>query len=125
SGAGHDSATTIRSGTMITTPARRVVHVVGARPNFIKAAPVLAALREHGVEQMLVHTGQHYDELMSDVFFRDLGLPTPAVNLNVGSGTHGQQTATLLIGLEEAFLELEPDIVVVYGDVNSTLAAAL
>jgi UDP-N-acetylglucosamine 2-epimerase (non-hydrolysing) len=105
--------------------AHQVVHVVGARPNFIKAAPVLAALRKRGIEQRLVHTGQHYDELMSDVFFRDLGLPDPTVNLNVGSGTHGQQTAALLIGLEKAFVDLGPDAVIVYGDVNSTLAAAL
>lgn len=110
---------------MSTQHSPRVVHVVGARPNFIKAAPVLSALNGRGVEQLLVHTGQHYDELMSDVFFRDLGLPEPTVNLNVGSGSHAQQTAALLTGLETAFVDLAPDAVVVYGDVNSTLAAAL
>lgn len=106
-------------------PHHRVAHVVGARPNFIKAGPVVAALGARGVEQDLIHTGQHYDELMSDVFFRDLALPEPRVNLNVGSGSHAQQTAALLTGLETAFLQLEPHAVIVYGDVNSTLAAAL
>ncbi len=102
-----------------------VVHVVGARPNFMKAAPVIAALHSRGVDQRLVHTGQHYDPLMSDVFFRDLGLPRPDLDLGVGSGSHAGQTAALLIALEGAFAELEPVLVVVYGDVNSTLAAAL
>ena len=102
-----------------------LIHVVGARPNFIKAAPVIAALRAAGVPQRLVHTGQHYDRAMSDVFFEELGLPEPDLNLGVGSGSHGAQTAALLVALEEAFLADSPDLVVVYGDVNSTLAAAL
>ena len=102
-----------------------LIHVVGARPNFIKAAPVIAALRAAGVPQRLVHTGQHYDRAMSDVFFEELGLPEPDLNLGVGSGRHGAQTAALLVALEEAFLAEAPDRVVVYGDVNSTLAAAL
>ena len=102
-----------------------VVHVVGARPNFMKAAPVIDALRLRGVEQRLVHTGQHYDALLSDVFFRDLGLPRPDLDLGVGSGSHAGQTAALLVALEGAFAELEPALVVAYGDVNSTLAAAL
>ncbi len=102
-----------------------LIHVVGARPNFIKAAPVIAALRAAGVPQRLVHTGQHYDRAMSDVFFEELGLPEPDLNLGVGSGSHGAQTAALLVALEEAFLAESPDRVVVYGDVNSTLAAAL
>ena len=102
-----------------------LIHVVGARPNFIKAAPVIAALRAVGVPQRLVHTGQHYDRAMSDVFFEELGLPEPDLNLGVGSGSHGAQTAALLVALEEAFLAESPDRVVVYGDVNSTLAAAL
>ena len=104
----------------------RVVHVVGARPNFMKAAPVIAALREHGgVEQRLVHTGQHYDALLSDVFFAELDLPRPDVALGVGSGSHALQTARLLEGLEPALADLAPDVVVGYGDVTSTLAAAL
>ncbi|MDA0631811.1 UDP-N-acetylglucosamine 2-epimerase (non-hydrolyzing) [Nonomuraea sp. MCN248] len=102
-----------------------VLHVLGARPNFVKAAPVVRALGELGVRQGIIHTGQHYDTLMSDVFFADLGLPDPVANLGVGSGSHAKQTATLLVGLEETFQEHHPDLVVVYGDVNSTLAAIL
>jgi UDP-N-acetylglucosamine 2-epimerase (non-hydrolysing) len=102
-----------------------VVHVAGARPNFPKAAPVIRALADRGVSQRLVHTGQHYDESMSQVFFRQLGLPEPDVNLGVGSGTHGRQTAAIMSGLEELFEQWRPALVVVYGDVNSTLAAAL
>lgn len=102
-----------------------VIHVTGARPNFPKAAPVLAALAEYNVEQLLVHTGQHYDEKMSDVFFRQLGIPEPDVNLGVGSGAHGAQTARVMASLENLFIEKRPDLVVVYGDVNSTVAAAL
>lgn len=102
-----------------------VVHVTGARPNFPKAAPVLEALTGHPVRQLLVHTGQHYDERMSEVFFRELGLPQPDVNLGVGSGPHGAQTAATMVGLEKLFTRERPDLVVVYGDVNSTVAAAL
>lgn len=102
-----------------------VLHVVGARPNFMKAAPVIAALDARGVSQMVVHTGQHYDERMSDIFFRQLGLPEPDRNLGVGSGSHAAQTGALLGALEDTFLELRPRLVVAYGDVNSTLAAAL
>ena len=102
-----------------------LLHVVGARPNFIKAAPVVAALSAAGVAQQVVHTGQHYDRALSDVFFEELGLPEPDLNLGVGSGSHAAQTAALLVALEEAFLAQAPARVVVYGDVNSTLAAAL
>ncbi|MET8158203.1 UDP-N-acetylglucosamine 2-epimerase (non-hydrolyzing) [Sphaerisporangium sp. NPDC005289] len=102
-----------------------VLHVLGARPNFVKAAPVVRGLDELGVRQGIVHTGQHYDALMSDVFFADLGLPDPVANLGVGSGSHARQTAALLTGLEEVVLTHRPDLVVVYGDVNSTLAAIL
>jgi UDP-N-acetylglucosamine 2-epimerase (non-hydrolysing) len=102
-----------------------VLHVTGARPNFPKAAPVIRALGELGVPQELIHTGQHYDERMSDVFFRQLGLPKPDVDLGVGSDTHARQTAAIMTGLEELFGTREPALVVVYGDVNSTLAAAL
>jgi UDP-N-acetylglucosamine 2-epimerase (non-hydrolysing) len=103
-----------------------VVHVVGARPNYMKIAPLYAALEERGtVDQRLIHTGQHYDASVKDVFFDELPLPRPHVQLEVGSGAHGAQTARALAGLEEAFVELRPDLVVVPGDVNSTLAGAL
>ena len=91
----------------------------------MKASPVLSALAARGVSQRLIHTGQHYDAAMSDVFFRDLGLPEPDVNLGVGSGTQATQTAALMVALEPVFLDLQPALIVVYGDVNSTLAAAL
>jgi UDP-N-acetylglucosamine 2-epimerase (non-hydrolysing) len=102
-----------------------VLHVAGARPNFPKAAPVLRALTERDVPQVLVHTGQHYDKNMSDVFFTELGIPEPDVNLGVGSGSHAVQTAAIMVRLEETFNEVAPSMVVVYGDVNSTVAAAL
>jgi UDP-N-acetylglucosamine 2-epimerase (non-hydrolysing) len=102
-----------------------VVHVTGARPNFPKAAPVVRALAVRSVPQVLVHTGQHYDERMSDVFFRQLGLPEPDHNLGVGSGSHATQTAAVMVGLEAFFSERKPEMVIVYGDVNSTVAAAL
>jgi UDP-N-acetylglucosamine 2-epimerase (non-hydrolysing) len=103
-----------------------VLHVVGARPNFMKAAPVMRALAEHaGVRQTLVHTGQHYDDAMSGVFFQQLEMPKADCNLEVGSGTHAQQTAGVMLALEPLLLERKPDLVLVYGDVNSTVAAAL
>jgi UDP-N-acetylglucosamine 2-epimerase (non-hydrolysing) len=102
-----------------------IVHVLGARPNFVKAAPVIAALRTAGAEQAVVHTGQHYDARMSEIFFAELGLPEPDVNLGVGSGGHAAQTAALLVGLEGEFTSRSPALVIVYGDVNSTIAAAL
>jgi UDP-N-acetylglucosamine 2-epimerase (non-hydrolysing) len=104
---------------------QHLVHVIGARPNFIKAAPVIRALAERGVPQFVVHTGQHYDDRMSNVFFRELDLPTPDVNLGVGSGTHAEQTAAAMVGLEREWIADRPALVVVYGDVNSTLAASL
>jgi UDP-N-acetylglucosamine 2-epimerase (non-hydrolysing) len=105
--------------------AQTVAHVVGARPNFMKAAPVMRALRARGIEQRLVHTGQHYDDQLSAVFFRDLALPEPDLNLGVGSGTQAAQTAALMVALEGAFADVAPALVVVYGDVNSSLAASL
>ena len=103
-----------------------ILHVVGARPNFVKAAPVLRALGAHGeVRQTLIHTGQHYDSAMSEVFFQQLGMPEPDCNLGVGSGTHAQQTAAVMQAFEPVLQEHKPDLVLVYGDVNSTLAAAL
>src|SRR3954452_25347486 len=104
-----------------------VCFVVGARPNFMKVAPVISALATNTpeTEVILVHTGQHYDAVMSDVFLSKLGLPEPDVFLGVGSGTHGEQTARALVGVEQVLLDREPDLLVVPGDVNSTLAAAL
>ena len=105
----------------------RVCFVVGARPNFMKSAPVyreLAAL-DPSLELVILHTGQHYDDAMSDVFFRELGLPQPDEFLGVGSGTHGEQTAKALVGVERVLREREIDLCVVAGDVNSTLAGAL
>jgi len=103
-----------------------LLHVVGARPNFMKAAPVWCALSiRSGVKQTLIHTGQHYDNNMSDIFFSQLAMPTPDVNLEVGSGSHAQQTAEVMRRFEPIVQERKPDMVVVYGDVNSTMAAAL
>jgi UDP-N-acetylglucosamine 2-epimerase (non-hydrolysing) len=102
-----------------------ILHVVGARPNFVKAAPVLRSLKKHGARQTLVHTGQHYDHNMSDVFFTQLEIPEPDVNLGVGSGSHASQTAEIMCRIEPVILERKPDIALVYGDVNSTVAAAL
>jgi len=102
------------------------LHIVGARPNFMKVAPVLNALtRKDNVKQTLVHTGQHYDVNMSEVFFQQLGIPEPDVNLAVGSGTHATQTAEIMIRLEPVLLDRQPDLVLVYGDVNSTVATAM
>ncbi len=103
-----------------------VLHVVGARPNFMKVAPVMRALSAFdGIRQTLVHTGQHYDDAMSRVFFEELGLPVPDRNLEVGSGSHAVQTAHIMMRLEACLLEDPPHLVLVYGDVNSTVASAL
>lgn len=108
-------------------PPIRILAVAGARPNFMKIAPLMHAFarRPGRFEPMLVHTGQHYDKAMSESFFRDLGIPEPDVNLGVGSGTHGQQTAQVLIKIEELLIEHRPHAVLVVGDVNSTIAATL
>lgn len=105
----------------------KILHVVGARPNFPKVAPVIAALRQYSasIEQTLVHTGQHYDYRMSQVFFEELALPEPDAFLNVGSGTHAEQTARVLLAFEPLVQQIQPDWVCVVGDVNSTLACAL
>ncbi len=120
----------------------KILTVVGARPNFMKAAPIIAAINAHNerlvagyagrpepqvetIRHILVHTGQHYDELMSGSFFNDLNLPKPDIHLGVGSGSHATQTAEIMKKFEEVLLGEKPDIVVVVGDVNSTLACAL
>lgn len=104
----------------------RIVSVVGARPQFVKLAPIDHAIRRLGVhEHLIVHTGQHYDPQLSDVFFAELDIAKPAVHLGVGSGSHAEQTAAMLPGLEAELLAMKPDWVLVYGDTNSTIAAAL
>ncbi|MCB0860646.1 MAG: UDP-N-acetylglucosamine 2-epimerase (non-hydrolyzing) [Solirubrobacterales bacterium] len=105
----------------------RIVHVLGTRPNFVKMAPLIAAISRRSPEtgQTIVHTGQHYDRMMSEIFFDQLGVPAPDHMLEVGSGTHAQQTARVMERLEPLLVENRPDLVVVPGDVNSTVAAAL
>lgn len=104
----------------------RILNVVGARPDFIKIAPLMAEYnRRQGVEAFLVHTGQHYDEAMSRLFFSELGIPQPDINLEVGSGSHAAQTAEIMTRFEPVLLSTEPDVVVVVGDVNSTFACGL
>ena len=104
----------------------KIINVVGARPNFMKIAPLMAAQKESGrIEPILVHTGQHYDERMSDLFFRQLGIPEPDVNLGVGSASHAVQTAEIMRAFEPVVLERKPDAVLVVGDVNSTIACGL
>ena len=103
----------------------KIVSVVGARPQFVKLAPIHKAAEAAGVEHVIVHTGQHYDPMLSDVFFEDLGIGAPDVHLGVGSGSHGVQTGAMLAALDAVFDEHRPDWVLVYGDTNSTVAAAL
>ncbi|NLE61888.1 MAG: UDP-N-acetylglucosamine 2-epimerase (non-hydrolyzing), partial [Planctomycetes bacterium] len=104
----------------------KIINICGARPNFMKIAPLMRAYRQHpGIEAMIVHTGQHYDEKMSDLFFRELEIPEPDINLEVGSGSHAAQTAEIMKRFEPVVIEQRPDWVVVVGDVNSTIACAL
>jgi UDP-N-acetylglucosamine 2-epimerase (non-hydrolysing) len=110
----------------VSSAIRSIVSVVGARPNFMKLAPVARALStRYDVAHRVVHTGQHYDPAMSGTFFRDLGLPSPEIDLEVGSGSHAQQTARIMERLEPVLTSHSPDLLLVYGDVNSTVAAAL
>ncbi len=103
----------------------RIATVVGARPQFIKAGPVSRAFRDAGIDEVLIHTGQHFDDGMSDVFFRELGLAAPDHNLGISGGGHGDMTGRMLIALEPVLLQDRPDGLLIYGDTNSTLAAAL
>src|SRR5216683_5771581 len=104
----------------------RILNIVGARPNLPKIAPLIREMQRHpDIEPILVHTGQHYDEKLSDIFFRQMGIPSPQVNLEVGSGTHASQTAEILKRIEPVLVERKPDLVLVVGDVNSTIAVSL
>lgn len=104
----------------------KIVSVVGARPNFMKIAPIIRAVTSQpSIEHLLVHTGQHYDEKMSKSFFKDLGIPKPDVNLEVGSGSHARQTAEIMMRFEPVLLKYQPDLMIVVGDVNSTLACSV
>lgn len=106
---------------------KTVISVVGARPNFMKVAPIARAFEKYSdkVNHLIVHTGQHYDAAMSDAFFADLDMPSPAYFLGVGSGSHAEQTAKIIVGFEKVLIEAQPDMVLVAGDVNSTVACAL
>jgi UDP-N-acetylglucosamine 2-epimerase (non-hydrolysing) len=104
----------------------KIINIVGARPNLPKIAPLIREMQKHpNIKPILVHTGQHYDDQLSDIFFREMNIPAPDVNLGVGSGSHAAQTAEVLRGIEPVLLEYKPDIVLVVGDVNSTIAVAL
>ncbi|KAE8765237.1 non-hydrolyzing UDP-N-acetylglucosamine 2-epimerase [Georgenia thermotolerans] len=103
----------------------KILSVVGARPQFVKLAPIVHEAIRRGVEHVTVHTGQHYDPMLSDVFFRDLEIPAPVAHLGVGSGSHGRQTGAMLSAMDGVFERERPDWVLVYGDTNSTIAAAL
>jgi UDP-N-acetylglucosamine 2-epimerase (non-hydrolysing) len=101
-------------------PRLKIINIVGARPNLPKIAPLIREMQRHPeIEPVLVHTGQHYDEALSDIFFRQMGIPAPHVNLEVGSGSHASQTAEILKRVEPVLLEHQPDLVLVVGDVNS------
>ncbi|MBE4747443.1 UDP-N-acetylglucosamine 2-epimerase (non-hydrolyzing) [Corallococcus sp. ZKHCc1 1396] len=105
---------------------KKVIHIVGARPNFMKVAPIHKAIAARtSLQQLVMHTGQHYDAKMSDVFFADLGMAAPDIHLGIGSGSHAEQTAKMMVEMEKIFLKEKPDLVSVVGDVNSTIAAAL
>ena len=107
---------------------KKIITIIGARPQIIKSSALSRAIRtkfQDDIEELIIHTGQHYDENMSQVFFEEMQIPKPHFNLNVGSGSHGAQTAKMIEGLEQLFLAEKPDAVVVYGDTNSTIAGGL
>jgi UDP-N-acetylglucosamine 2-epimerase len=105
---------------------KKILTIIGARPQFIKAAPLSKAIKEMpGISEILIHTGQHYDSNMSDIFFREMKIPKPDLDLHVGSGSHAEQTGAIMKGLESAIMEAKPDLVLIYGDTNSTLAGAI
>src|SRR5579859_260603 len=121
---GHASGEAFES--LRASPSMKVVSVVGARPQFVKAAVVNRALGQRSeIEALLIHTGQHYDAEMSKIFFEDLDIAAPDYDLGIGSGSHGSQTGKMLIAIDQVFSQIHPDAVVVYGDTNSTLAGAL
>ena len=105
----------------------KIINVVGARPNFMKMAPIVEAMNQHPdrIEHLLLHTGQHYDERMSRAFFNDLGMPKPDIDLGVGSGSHAEQTGRVMVEFEKVCLKEKPDLVIVVGDVNSTMACTI
>src|SRR3984893_8766446 len=111
---------------MLRDSSMKVLNVVGARPNFMKIAPIVEEMKNApDLSPVLVHTGQHYDDGMSDVFFRDLGIPVPDVHLGVGSGSHAEQTARIMVEFEKVCLKEKPGLVLVVGDVNSTMACTI
>ena len=103
----------------------KIMHIVGNRPQFIKLSPVSRELRKRGHEDIIIHTGQHFDDNMSDVFFEEMGIPMPDENLHISGGSHAQMTAQMMVGLEPVLKKYEPDMIMIYGDTNSTLAAAV
>ena len=103
----------------------KIMSIIGTRPEIIKMAPIIAEINQRGINQVVLHTGQHYDEEMSDNFFRDLEIPAPDYNIHVGSGSHGKQTGHMMEGIEKIMGEENPDIVLVQGDTNAVLASLL
>ena len=107
---------------------KKIVTIIGARPQIIKASAISRAIKtsfKNEINEIIVHTGQHYDQNMSQIFFEELGIPNPTYNINVGSGRHGKQTAKMIEGIEEILLKEKPDAVILYGDTNSTIAGSL